>query len=517
MTTTHAVRAKQPWFGANVRMIDAVRLERVLFAVTIACAASLVWLAHRPPMVDLPQHAAQVTLWRDLILGRSAWSDIVRTNLLTPYLIGYGVTLPFSFVLPIESAIRLVLSLSFLAYMGACIALRRSFGGDARLDWLFFFGFFGFAWQFGFLTFLVAAPVALVFLLLSDRFGRNPGVPGSAAVLAVGVILLFSHGLQFALGLAIGGLLALGRNIRPDVRRIALVVSPFAALVGIAVGFRWLTAQSEGAMQFDAVKYGEPLWLRPLATLAYVTGIDLTGNLAPLCATLLMLFTPRLRGASFHRGVALIPFAILMIWMALLPNYAFQTAFLFNRFSLFLLPFFALMFRQPSERSPVNSWLFAPMVCATWLMLGITGYRVHAFDSEARAFDTVLQAAAPQKRALALLFDPASPASDMSFAYLHFPSWYQADKGGFVDFNFAAYHPQIVRFRPGHTPQLGDNLSRSPERFGGNVDLERRYDYIFTRGSDADVTRLISKSVCQLTVRAADGAWTLLERGDCPS
>ena len=197
MTTIDSSSLKPPLIASTTPRIDALRIERLLFAATIVFAAGLVWLAPRLPMVDLPQHAAQVTLWRDLILGRSPWSDLVRINLMTPYLIGYAFTLPFSIVLPIEDAIRLVLSLTFAGYMAACIALRRSFGGDPRLDWLFFFGFYGFAWQFGFLTFLVAAPVALFFVLVSDRFARSPTIRGACGVFAVGIALLFSHGPQF--------------------------------------------------------------------------------------------------------------------------------------------------------------------------------------------------------------------------------------------------------------------------------------------------------------------------------
>ena len=498
----------------SVLPIDAAPVERLLFAVTIAFAAGLVWLAERPPMVDLPQHAAQVALWRDLILGRSGWSDVVRINLLTPYLIGYAFTLPFSFVLPMEDAVRLVLSLAFIGYMGACIALRRSFGGDARLDWLFFFGFYGFAWQFGFLTFLVAAPVALLFLVVSNRFAKQPTPGGAGTVVCVGVVVLLSHGLQFAFVLGVGGLIAIGRNWMAGIRRSAIAIAPFIALATITIAFRWVTAQSEGAMHFDAVKYGEPLWLRPLATIVFATGLDLGGTLVLPALTLLAFFAPRFRGAVLQRGMELVPFAVLLVWLAVLPNYAFQTGFLFERFALYLIPFFALMFR-PSQ-SPEPGWTFVPLACATWLMLGVVGYRIHGFEGEARGFETVLRAAAPEKRALALVFDPVSEAASNRLAYMHFASWYQADKAGFVDFNFAAFHPQIVRFRPGMTPSVDQSIGRYPERFDGNAAVERLYDYVFVRGSSADIAGLIAKSGCPLAVRAADAPWTLLERGNCP-
>ena len=55
-------------------------------------------------------------------------------------------------------------------FVAAAVALRKDFDGDERLDWLLLPGYFGFAFQYGFYTFLVATPVGLLFLRLSRRF-----------------------------------------------------------------------------------------------------------------------------------------------------------------------------------------------------------------------------------------------------------------------------------------------------------------------------------------------------------
>ena len=47
---------------------DLAEVRRAMFALAVAFAACLIWVAPRPPMIDLPQHVAQITLWRDLIL-----------------------------------------------------------------------------------------------------------------------------------------------------------------------------------------------------------------------------------------------------------------------------------------------------------------------------------------------------------------------------------------------------------------------------------------------------------------
>ena len=111
-------------------------LGQILFIGTVLLAGALFWIAPRPPMGDLPQHAAQVALLHDLVNGTSPWADLVRANYFTPYLLGYGLAFVLSFVMPVVSAMKLFLMLAFYAYVAAGVALRKEYEADARLDWL---------------------------------------------------------------------------------------------------------------------------------------------------------------------------------------------------------------------------------------------------------------------------------------------------------------------------------------------------------------------------------------------
>ena len=146
---------------------------RLAFLVTVLYAGAMFWIAPHPPMADLPQHAGQVAIWRDLLLGQSPWQQMLRINYFTPYLIGYGLALPLSFVMPVVAAFKLMLMLAYYAFVLCCVLLRRRFDGDERLDWLFIPGFFGLSFIWGNFTFLVAAPVGLFFVLLADRYAES--------------------------------------------------------------------------------------------------------------------------------------------------------------------------------------------------------------------------------------------------------------------------------------------------------------------------------------------------------
>ena len=118
---------------------------RWLFILAALWGAAIFWLAPHPPMIDLPQHAAQVALLRDLLQGTSPWTAFFRINWITPYLVGYGLALPLSLLMPVAAALKLLLSLAYLAFVFMCVRLRRYFGADARLDWLFLLSFTGIA------------------------------------------------------------------------------------------------------------------------------------------------------------------------------------------------------------------------------------------------------------------------------------------------------------------------------------------------------------------------------------
>ncbi|MGF6415236.1 hypothetical protein [Paraburkholderia sp. MM5482-R1] len=177
----------------------ATILPRVLFIVTVLYGAALFWIAPRPPLVDLPQHAGQVMLLRDLLEHTSPWQNLVQLNLLTPYLVGYGLALPLTYLMPIGAALNCVLMLAYFAFVASCVGFRRYLGGDPRLDWLFVPGFFGFAFMWGFYTFLVATPLGILFMWLSHDYAKATSVRKGVWMLVAGTALFFCHGPCFCL------------------------------------------------------------------------------------------------------------------------------------------------------------------------------------------------------------------------------------------------------------------------------------------------------------------------------
>jgi hypothetical protein len=510
-------------------------LQQVLFVGTVVLAGALFWIAPRPPMGDLPQHAAQVALLRDLLDGRSPWTQLVYINYFTPYLLGYVIAVSLSFFMPVLCAMKLSLTLAFYAFMLGCVCIRKRFGADARLDWLFVPGFFGFAFQFGFFTFLMAAPVGLFFLVVASRYATAPTRRWGAAVVATGVLAFFSHGLVFAFACATGGALV-PFSLR-GVRRIALASVPYALLGGLTVIYLLYVKQHNLVTWTGEPHTGPNLvwdwtqaswgWHRGFNFLLYVFATQMK-DWYFLLASMFMLAAPWLLGARLNRKspTAFVPMlAMLVVWL-LVPSSALDVEYVYHRFALYLLPAYALMFVPADARHdsgaprgalasivPLLTRLVLISIC--WSFLGVVAIREQRFAAANAPFETLLDATEPGQRALSLVYDPGSAIVHNPYTLHSYPHWYEAEQQGFVDFSFAYLLPQIVRFRPDHVPPMRPEYAVAPQYFDWKAVHGRVYRYFFVHHLKPLPADMFNNDECQVVLRAKSGDWSLFERIAC--
>jgi hypothetical protein len=393
-----------------------------------------------------------------------------------------------------------------------CVLLRARFGGAPELDWLFIPGFFGFAFLWGMYTFLVAAPLALVFVWLAHRHVHLDRRRDAWALVPAGLLLFFSHGLLFVFAHAIGVTMMLVRHRGwPGAGRLL----PYFA--GAAPVLAFLLIDRASAHPF----HGAP-WLGGFdqARLVFpvLTLMASPGDRGYLAALLLLLWAPRPLRLRLQpvAATAWAPWAVVvLIWLAC-PSEAMRNSSLYQRFALFLLPAYAFLFRPADPQAAPGlpgGRLLLPLVCVA--VLANESLRVREFAEESRTFDQVAAAALPGQRALALVLRTGSDAARNPFTYLHYPLWYQAERHGLVDFNFARNPVQVVHYRPGREPAVGPGFEHQPETFDWHRDQGRTYRYFFVR-LDVAPDALFGQADCPVTLRAAAGGWWLYERGACP-
>lgn len=480
--------------------------------------AALFWFAEHLPMIDLPQHAGQVVLLRDLVLGQSPWVDLVRMNWLTPYLLGYGLALPLTIVMPAGTALKVLLTLAYLSFVALCVKLGRHFGSDSRLDPLFLLSFFGFAWAWGFVTFLVSAPLVLAFVLHASRYSRNPAPRAALVVFALGMLMLVSHGLAFLFGFGVGALM-LTMQQRRRIRVLVPALLPYAALGLACVGFFLimratqpeyfpLRSEAESNWNYDWKRVGKvPLYA--------VSSTDEPLRMVPVALALFAV--PLLMGLRMRRDSwqAVLPLVVVGTMMFTVPSYAFNTAFLYERFGIFLLPAWAWAFPAAvdvpaSPRSPRRkaAAFLLPVLCCAFV-LAQHSIRIWRFGNETKELDLAMGQLQPGARLLWMAFDSDSPSARNRLAYLHYGAWYQADSRGFVDFNFAWFTPQIVRFKLDHVPRVAPGFEWKPETFDWHGHEGWRYRYFFIRGPMP--VGLFNQAQCPPVAIFGNSMFTILE------
>ena len=408
-------------------------------------------------------------------------------------------------------AFKILLTAGFVAYVASCCQLRRDFGADERLDWLFIPSFFGVAYEWGFATFLISTPLCLQFIRLARRHADAPNYWRDVGLVALGMILLISHGLLFLFGGLIGGamVLASSRSVRDFARRAA----PYAALAVVCFVFVWATRQNDAPASLS--EFGWPGPLERLQLLAMLVQSATAKVYLPL--TLLMVIALVLLRPQFTPRAA-IPFGIVMLAFFLVPHTGYGTAILYQRFAMFILPFAALACLRSDDCPRLQAKLcHIALMCGCVGIIAIQAQRHLAFAREGADFEVVLAAAEPGKRAANLVVNYQSAATGITSAHLHQPSWYQVEKQGLVEFNFAFFHPMVVRYNFDRIPYTGFGFHPHVIPFDWSLPQARNFDYFFVRrhaGADAPA-ELISDPACELKLVKAAGLWSLYERGVC--
>jgi len=497
-------------------------LQRLLWIATVIWGAAVFWIPYRPPMVDLPQHAAQIGLLAEVLSGDSQWASVFKINFATPYLTTYGLGWLLTHVMPVVTATKLMLSGSFCVFVAMSVLIRKSLASDPRLDWLVLASYFGFAWKWGFLSFLLAAPIGLLFIWVSLRFLNEKKTSLAGCLIAVGSLLLISHGLIFVFAWSVGFYMSCW--VAYQSREWLKALWPTILTAVIFIAYSLIVSYIQFGLVSSPESYGITIWsLNPIGRLQelFFYSFDNQPSTMYYIVTLALILAPiGLRcQISVKRQLS---WALLVVTLAIFfwaPAYAAKTAFLYQRFAIFFLPAWALIFCKNEtinkSRFKENFVLTLIAICVWLPLYGHTTEAIR-FKQESADFEVILNRLEPNKRALYLAIDNYSPADRHQNIYLHYGSWYQADKKGFVDFNFAWFPPQMLRFKTEGVTQIRPSFEFQPKTFDWRTHHGKNYDYfIFRSETLVDEKIYFAGAQCMPTLLEHRGAWYVFEKANC--
>jgi len=118
----------------------------------------------------------------------------------------------------------------------------------------------------------------------------------------------------------------------------------------------------------------------------------------------------------------------------------------------------------------------------------------------------------PGGRVASLVYDKGSPLFALP-VYMHFPAWYQAKRAGVVDFNFADFYSQMVRYPATEGARISEQVTWYPQLFDWNANGGAKYDYFIIK-ANGDISPQIFKEKLGSVQLVARSEWWWLYRNN---
>jgi len=470
--------------------ITSLRLRpATILTVAVALGASTpAWIVQHPPLQDLPFHVAtlrQIYSYNDTTFGFAR--DYVLNLGSTQYALYYVIGTIFAYAVGVIQATRLMMTLYLAGTVLSMRALLLALDKDERLSLLIVPLLVNVMFMFGLLPFMCGIPLLFGSLALTIRFFEAPSIARGAWLSLFTFALFYTHVVPYALfGLTFIFLFPWSRP-RDWIAHAAPVVPSILATAW------WTVLSPQGKKSAGAIEAA-------LTHVPYRDGLarfgqwsidifrDSTDEWHFIALGMLALAAAGLaqgdpdRAKPSSRAMAVIPIAGTILYFST-GEWLGDVWLVAQRF-----PIPALMGLIPLMRMPAG--LRGTWVTACSVMLGASAtfnvceHFARFEREEVGNIDGAIDAMKPQKRVVGLIFDRASSVVNNA-PFLHYVSYYQARKGGIVQFSNsgALYWP--VRFRPGHYPPPGYRPEIGWEWRPEQVSIDEifpYYDYVLSRG-----------------------------------
>jgi hypothetical protein len=481
----NALAEQQVWNGA--------------FATCCCLLVMPLWVTDPLPLVDLPQHAAQLSVGLRWPADGFPYSEYFELNWVPNPVVPHALSYLLALVFPVSLALKLVLGTALLGMAASTARLVRTLNGDQWCVFTIFPVAYGYAFMWGFVPFVLGVPLGLLLIDTAIRY-RDAPTPSRAYALAVLAVLLFAC---HVLVLAYAGLVsAIIIATSPTWRSRFAGAGALAAVLPV-VGAWWAATV---ALTPDTTPISAPLRLEyGFARIPQLFGFTIGAlDVRPADVLLgyLVVAMPFLLGARFTtEWWRWAPLGVCAMYFFSIPRDVLGTAYVYPRFAVFLIPAL-LVALEPTRRRSRFARAAAVGIAAGSLLL-VAG-RFQAFGAESAGVRSLLSLAEPNRRMLSLVDDPSSGALPGA-PYLHIACWYQVWKGGIVDFSFAEFFPNRFRYRAGMDPPLPYNVEWRPRQFNWRVHGGALYDYFLVRGAWTPFDGATSR----VELVARDGPWAL--------
>ncbi|NNM51657.1 MAG: hypothetical protein HKM02_05445 [Pseudomonadales bacterium] len=377
------------------------------------------FLSQYPPCVDIPQHAGQIELYKEMHSQSFPYRSLFKIHLMTPYLLGYFIVYMLSMIVSISWAIKITLAGAMMATPVMTGKVLKAIGSNELLALLVIPSIYGFSFNWGFLNFIVAIPVGI--MLLGGLIRKNQ-VQSRYDKIKVALLinfLFFCHALVWAFFFGISILILLFQE-RSAKKFLSRVLPFLSSLPVVFLWFFYITKNNHSIIS-SKINFSMGVWrLNPLPL---IFGTNTFSLYMGLFAGILCL--PVMVGGRFSKDWArYIPVMASLFVVSVFPHSFLDIAFIYERFTPFIVPFYLFVFDFRLNGAPVRSKIFAWVAIYGLVLVFVLNQAIimSLFNQESSRYTDIQNKMKEGKRVLMLMYMRDSEYS-VARVYLHFPLW----------------------------------------------------------------------------------------------
>lgn len=454
-------------------------------------------LARDLPMVDLPQHEAQLATWIHANDPRYH-ADLFVLNYRTPYWLGYLLARSLAVIVGLHVALKLTAWLAVVGHVFGLWFLCKRLGHDRWLSVLMLPVALGYNFLFGFLSYIVAIPIMLLCLGFAVTFRATPCLRAGLWLLLCLLLLLLAHGIAFAqIVLCVGLLLAFGRPSH--------LLRLWPVVFAVVVAGLWLSRSTK------IVNLGGDIWNPSLTRIASLPSLLLGSGgddaLATVAGLLLIVHVGFSLGRPKRDAAQLLPLLSVIVAYVGFPVMFRGYGPLWPRFAWLLLPTVLVAFESPvsvsaSRRRLLRVGYTLMAVCCLLVFIR----RLHGFNRETASFHAVIDTMPPDLRVRPIVFEPITRTFPGLPALNHLPAYYHSSKGGLSGYSFAMYPSSPLKYRDGVVSLMGGGLEWLPSAFRAEAELPN-FDCFLVHSRPDRTDELFGRVRTEVSLRKRVGNW----------
>jgi hypothetical protein len=485
---------------------------KISFLYLIGLLAVLpLWIVEYPPMIDLAQHVAMMNDYAKMLSGNNPHADFIEPQFFTPYFAAYLASLFFSLAFPMLIAVKIMLSMAILLFIYSVKKIVDYVDGNQCWSYLGITVAIGSAYYWGFITFIAALPIGLLYFVYGINYAANPNRKKTILLAIFGIGLFFSHMLisvYFTAALFLYVILQ-DKKIKSNF----ITALPILSFVPIFLAYMILKVFGESHGTLSTIDW-EHVPQRYKIILSFQLGYD---NYLTNLIGILVLVTPFLLGGKFSKKInRLAPLILIVAIVLLAPGYALGVALLWPRYTILLLPMllFALDFDKTNKYSQIRQ--FVPIILAS-VSIYIHCSAALDFSGQQKPLSTIFDKMDSNSKVQAMIYYPYN--GDLKLpTYNHSILWYQYEKDGFVVPNFSKFFNQPLMYK---STDFTSSIKGIPHvtNFNWAKSKGACFDYFLARNNRDEFSFTLKQYADKVELIEQDSVWWLyrnLERKACP-